>query len=263
MENKMKSFVCAAAMLALAGAASAGNFSIGAVDASDGTIAGGRPGTGIDVTGGSIYQDGFGSPSPTGEPSQAFIGLVPSLEFDSYVTIDRGPVQPAPGYDGTGYDGAQQAPGSTGFTATSYRGSWFRVDPAGFSQAAAVEDKPGVNYQLFLGRITHTGTLSGKIAVAIAEENSPGFTTIEGDIVTEDNIAAGLITHDVDGALLVKPQVTPDRGYAFVAKQFEVVIGSTTYTVTDIFLQNVVIPTPGAMGLLGVAGVAAVRRRRR
>lgn len=251
------------AVLCLSASASAGAaFSIGAVDASDGTVPGGRPGTGIDVIGGTIFQHPSAFAGATDEPNRTGPFFPPlTIIFDTYLTVDRGPNEFAPGYSGQDVGPATEASGSPSFTDTNYRGAWYVTGP--FINAFEAYNKPEGAWQLFLGRITHTGTLSGKIAVAIAEENSPGFTTIEGDIVTEDNIAAGLITHDVDGALLVKPQVTPDRGYAFVAKQFEVVIGSTTYTVTDIFLQNVVIPTPGAMGLLGVAGVAAVRRRRR
>ncbi|MCA9292404.1 MAG: hypothetical protein KDA20_01170 [Phycisphaerales bacterium] len=258
MENKMKSFVCAAAMLALAGAASAGNFSIGAIDAGNGTFAGSRPGTGIDITGGTIYQDSFGTPGATGEPNAAFIPLAPSLEFDSYLTIDSGPVTAS--YAGGDVAAVGPVPGTIGFSASDFRGGWFLS--GNFVPAFAVSDKPNVSYELFVGRITHTGTLSGKLSVAIAEENSAGFKTIEGDIVTDPQ-AGGLITHDVNGNRLVKNILDPNSGYAWVAKEFQQVVGSTTYTVTDLYLQNVtLVPTPGALGLLGVAGLGAIRRRR-
>ena len=108
----MKSIVSLGAVLALAGAAVAGPFSIGTVDASNGLVAGGLPGTGLDFNGGVVYQDGFGTPGNTGEPNAAFIPLAPSLEFDTYLTVDSGPVSAtlAPGWYaavfGTGAFGA-------------------------------------------------------------------------------------------------------------------------------------------------------------
>ena len=67
-------------------------FSIGAIDASDGTVVGGRPGTGIDIVGGMIYQNAFASPSAVAEPNAAFLVFEPNLEFDSYLTVDSAPV---------------------------------------------------------------------------------------------------------------------------------------------------------------------------
>lgn len=252
----MKSIVSLGAILALAGVAVAGPFSIGTVDASNGLVAGGLPGTGLDFNGGVVYQDGFGSAGNTGEPNQAFIGLVPSLANDTYLTIDSGPVQPAPGYSGNGVAAAGEAPGSPGFVGGGYRGAWFVAGP--FVQSFPTIKNGENTWEIFVGRITlQGGSLSGRLAVAFAEPGDANFSTIAGDLVTEDQVAnyEGIITTDITGRPLAK---APNRGYAWVIKAFD----SPQGRVHDIYLQNVPVPTPGAMGLLGVAGLAAIRRRR-
>jgi hypothetical protein len=264
MEISMKSFVTVGAVLALAGAAVAGPFKIGAVDVSDGTVAGGVVGTGLDFNGGTVYQDAFGTAGNTGEPNQAFIGLAPSLEFDTYLTIDHGPVEASPGYNGGLVAAASDVPGSQGFVGGGYRGAWFVAGPFVDAVDPTTDDK---SWQLFVGRITLLGgSLTGRIAVGFAEPGDAAPSTIVGDLVTPEQLAAGqgIITENSVGDPLFKYYNDPSnpRGYAWVNKSFTTVIGNETYTVNDIWLQNVAIPTPGAMGLLGVAGLAAIRRRR-
>ena len=252
------------AVLCLSASASAGAaFSIGAVDASDGTVPGGRPGTGIDVIGGTIFQHPSAFAGATDEPNRTGPFFPPlTIIFDTYLTVDRGPNEFAPGYSGQDVGPATEASGSPSFTDTNYRGAWYVTGP--FINAFEAYNKPEGAWQLFLGRITHTGTLSGKIAVAIAEENSPGFTIIEGDVVTEAQLAAGLgwIREDVDGAPLVGAHFE-NCAYAFVRKEFEVDIEGVTHTVSDMYIQALPYPAPGATGLALIAGACAVRRRGR
>ncbi|MCA9292398.1 MAG: hypothetical protein KDA20_01140 [Phycisphaerales bacterium] len=255
---------CAVAMLIAPATALGQQFSIGGIDASDGGVAGGAIGTGIDIVGGTVYQNAFQTPGAIGEPNQVFIGVVPDLVYDSYLTVDSGPVEAAPGYDGSGIGTASEAPGSMGFTANSYRGLWFFAGP--FQNAFAV-DKPGFGpgYQLFLGRITHTGSMQGRIQVAFAEPGDTNFSYIVGDIIEPAEFgisAAGTITENNDGA----PLGMTANGYAmaFIKKEFQVDIEGTTYTVSDIYLQSLnVVPSPGAAAPLALMGLAVGRRRRR
>ncbi len=264
----MKSIICAAAALALAGTASAGTFSIGAVDASNGDVSGGVVGTGIDIIGGEFYHDANEGLGATAEPNSNFFGFVPALEFDTYLTIDSGPITTT--YKGTDVGAASELltgnvgdPDAVGFTPNSYRGSWFIAGPpvGSFPTSGKPAD---ANNEIFVGRLTYTGTLSGSIAVTIAEQDTFGTSQIVGNIVSETDVAngIGIITTDINGVSLTKSFTS--RGYAWVAKEFTTVIDSVTYTVSDIYLQNVLdVPTPGALGLLSVAGVAATRRRRK
>ncbi len=217
-------------------------FSIGLIDASDGAL-GGQVGTGLDVIGGMIYQDPLGGAGATDEPNQVLIGGFPTLEFDSYVTVDSGPVEPAPGYDGSDVGPASDIPGPPGFTTTSFRGAWFVPM---FTKAFAAIKSGDATWEVFVGRITHTGMLSGRLATSITEVAVPGFRNIAGDIVTEAELATGqgIFTTDVNGLTLFNA-AAGTGGYAWVAKQQPVAIGATMYTVSDIYLQFVLFPCPG------------------
>ncbi len=241
--------------------AAAQQFSIGAVDASNGTVVGGVVGTGIDIVGGTIYQDPAQTLGATGEPLQVGIGLEPYLEFDTYLTIDTGPVEAAPGYNGADVTGVFEAPGSSGFTSASYRGSWA---PFPSFVDAVANTKPGVGsvWEIFLGRITHTGTLQGTLDVAFAEPGEqPNFKQITGDLVTESEFSAGLgrISSDSLGNPLA---MSPTHVVSFIKKEFQHDINGTTYTVSDIYIQSLPIPGPGVMGLVLLSGAYASRRRR-
>ncbi len=268
----MKIIVSLGAVLALAGAAVAGPFSIGTVDASNATVAGGVLGTGLNFNGGALYDLSSaqgGSLDNTGEPSGFLFNNVAAVQFDSYITVDSGPTVPA-GYDGTGVASAGEAPGSLGFSATGYSGAWFVTGP--FIDAFSNAD-PNKPWELFVARITLTGGfLSGNLAVAFAEPTDATFTTIQGNLINEADLAgnADIMTTDINGNPFDK--TLQGRGYAWVVKQTasggtlggfgavpDVPAGAITY---DIYLQNVEVPTPGALGLLGVAGLAAIRRRR-
>ena len=112
-------------VLASAGSAlAADGFTLGAIDA--GGVTGSDPLANLAVVGGTIYQNSFGTDF---EPNQAFMGVAPELQYDSYVTVDTAPVTPAPGYDGSGVPGAGWVPGSVGFGASSVSGAWFVSGP--------------------------------------------------------------------------------------------------------------------------------------
>ena len=227
------------------------SFSIGAVDAADGMVAGSRPGTGIDLAGGVFFQ--VEDPGPPWVPPPPF---PVHAEFDSYVTLGSGPWEP--GSFNPPIDPVETGPG---FSDSNYRGGWYVSGP--FVDAFEAIDKPGVSWQLFLGRFTHTGNLSGRVALALAEEGAAGFRTVMGDIVTpsEVNGGQGWITEDVNGAALIGPQLT-DEVYAFVIKEFEQEIEGVTYTVSDLYIQSLApVPSPGGVGVCAVCGGCALRRR--
>ena len=250
---------CITCLLACAWAAHAApSFDLIFVDARTSVIPE-DPVLGINITGGTIYQDGFGGAGATDEPNQAFIAPVPSLQYDSYVTIDRGPIEAAPGYDGTDVPPASSLAGEGGWTTTTFRNAWTVFDSGGVTAFPKVkEPAPGTSHELFLGRITHTGTLTGRLGADIFEEFAPPVArTIVGDIVSEADLAsgAGWILEDVSGTPLIAA-LAFNAGYAFV-KTWQ------GYTVTDIYLQSLtMVPSPGAPGLALIAGACAVRRRR-
>ncbi|MCA9293517.1 MAG: hypothetical protein KDA20_06865 [Phycisphaerales bacterium] len=251
-------------VLGITGSADAFFFSINSVDASDGTVGGGLVGTGLNFNGGVLYQDPFGTAGNLGEPNQAGIALAPSLAFDSYLTIDRDPVEAAPGYDGTDVAQPFEWTGSPGFDANGYRGGWNVLGFVNSFQAPkdfwyGTEE----TRQIFVGRITlDGGFLSGRLAAVIREPGDATLLTIAGDLNDEGSNwqTWDYITSDITNRPLAK--ASQGRGYAWVVKSFDVDIEGTTYTVHDIYLQNVGLPSPGAMSLLGLAGVCATRRRR-
>lgn len=225
-------------LMSAGSALAADGFAIGAIDA--GGVTGSDPLASLMVVGGTIYQNAFGSDF---EPNQAFIGLAPELEFDSYVTVDHSPVTAAPGYNGGDVPNASFLPGSTGFTGTSLGGAWFITGP--FVSSVM---NPSTNlHEVFVARITHTGMLTGYLGTTISEDN-----------VTTRTVGSGLgATFDSDTM-----SSALEETYVWIVRETTVEIGGTNYTVSDLYLQQGV-PTPGAVALLGVGGIAATRRRRR
>ena len=222
--------------LASAGGALAEGFTIGAIDA--GGITGSNPLAGISVTG-EIYQNAFGSDF---EPGQTLLDIVPEIEFDSYLTIDRGPVLPAPGYDGSDVAAASFAPGSAGFSTNSVTGSWF---VSGAFVDSFLNTSTGL-HEVFVARITHTGVLNGYLGTTLSEDNAT-TRTVGSDL-------GATFDSDSMGANL-------EQGYTWLVRQSTAMINGIEYTVSDIYLQQV--PAPSALGLLGAGGMIAARRRRR
>ena len=227
-------------------------FSVGVVDASDGTIPGGRPGTGIDIIGGTIFQVVDSGPPwvPPPIPSE------PSV-YDSYLAVDYAPVS-----DDWVASPVEEVEGSLGFGPSDYRGAWHA--PGSFAHSWFALENGQLISQLFLGRITHTGAFEGRLALDLHEDLSPGYTTIIGNIVTPAELNSGLgwITHDINGTALTAWSLDGDI-YAFVRKEFEVDIEGVTYTVSDLYIQSLTpVPTPGALTVLASAGLVAIRRLR-
>ncbi|MCA9293239.1 MAG: hypothetical protein KDA20_05440 [Phycisphaerales bacterium] len=254
---------CGLCMVALAPTGLGQHFGVGIVDASDGTVVGGVAGTGINIASGEFFQHPLETPG-IGEPNQAIMSLFPELQYDTYLTVDSGPVETVPGYDGSGYGQSNQFSGSPGFTASTYRGVWAvsSLDPP----ESVLVDKPGFGQaeQLFLGRLTYTGVLQAAISVNLYQGAPDDPALIVGDVVTPQDVANGIgwIDSDIDGHLL--DIFFTDYRYAFVQKNFNVDIDGTTYTVSDIYLQSLrVIPAPSSSILGCIIMYWSSNRRRR
>ena len=216
----MTKLTTAAAVLAAAAAANAGvGFSLNSVDLGGDSASFGDPIT----TSTSFYQDGFGNNFP---PSAMFIGLVPTLQDDSYVAMDAiggstgtrtasAPGGGTPGNDATG-----------GFftAANSLTGGYFTAG------GVASGTSPGGNAGVMIAQLTTDGSLSGpNIRVNTSET---GTVSLALDGMGDAGLEA--------------------NSYAVRSGQFG--------TVYEVWVE--VIPTPGTAAIFGAAGLAAVRRRR-
>ena len=254
--------IAAMAVLGLAGSAGAQHFSISRVDGSNGVIDGGMPGTGFDVISGEFSFGGtFGS-----EPSQAQLDAQPNLAYLSYVTIDHGPVEVSPGYDGSnvGSPTVLVASGGAGTTNDRFRGLW---SLSGMFVDSVSVNKPGfgAGEELFLGRICYTGIFfDGRLAITIAEGLSPtNGIRIVGDVVAEQDIVEGLGWIDSDEFGNPLQIASTEYRYVIVRKSFQTNVNGTDITVSDIYLQSLrVVPTPATFSLFAFGGFASTRRRR-
>lgn len=248
----MTKLLTAASVLAIAGAASAAQFQFLAVAAGGNGAQPGVNGAGFTPVGGTFYQDGFGANTASGI-NPAFMGLVPTLEFDTYSSISA--VGPAVGGaaalsrgfygdlvgDTTNAGGTlTEAPGGTSSGAAMYFG--LGVSPQPFLSGKAPNMGGGRSNDdgVFLGRFTVSGggSVAGGAEVSLKDVGDPA--TYQG------NVAVGGPAVQIGAA-------------QYILKAF--VVGDVAQgRVHDLWLVQ--IPTPGALALFGLGGVAAIRRRR-
>lgn len=249
----MTKLLTAASVLAIAGAASAAQFQFLSIQAGGGVPGilgeGFRPSPGA-----TFFQDAFGG-NVADAVNPAFIGLAPSVEFDTYASISAiGPV-----VNGAGSMVSRSFYGdlpagdvnNAGGTLTVGPGSQFTtavmnyglgVSPQPFlsgkapNQGGGRSDLDGV----FLGRytVTNGGTLQGGGLMAIKDQGDPA--TYTGNVTI--------------GGGPVQLGASPYELTPFL------VTSNAQGNVYDLWLVQ--IPTPGALALFGLGGVAAIRRRR-
>ncbi len=237
----MTKFAAATALVCLAGTAMAGEFTVlGSLDASDNPAVQGANIT----TDGTFYQDGaFGTNNP---PTSAFIGLVgDALEFDSYIALDGGNANGSAGPSTADYTAnAATTALPTVFTDNSVEiNAAFSNPGTGITSLARDFGNGGPQDVVFFARLTVDGGSGGVMAPSV--------------VVNIDNGQGGLITLDL--TMGVENAVDGGDGnlYYILNDQSDSAFG----TVNDLYVATVV-PTPGAAGLLGLAGFAAARRRR-
>ena len=173
----------------------------------------------------SYYQDGFGNNYP---PSAAFVGFFPSLASDSYVAMDN--MGPSSGtYTAAAPGGATPGNSATGgfFTAANtVTGGYF----TGGGVASGADPFGGNG--VMIAQLTTSGTLTGNnIRV-----NTSGDSTGTFSLVLNGAGQGGLYALAYNGG---------DSGQG-----------------TRWQIWGTDAPTPGAATLLGLAGLAGVRRRR-
>jgi uncharacterized protein (TIGR03382 family) len=152
--------------------------------------------------------------------------------------------------------------GNAGVSALRYAGAELVQNAPGFEDLD-IQDRPFV------------GSLPGDSWVTVGGETafSPGFLDPE---FPGASVIKGSFFEQLDnGGYFDFDPGTPENGGTVLIAQFTIAAGATaTYEatvdhvlagrsgVTSVAMGTVVIPTPGAMALLGLAGLAGSRRRR-
>lgn len=269
----MKNVVCAAALLAAAGAANAAVFGVRAVD----TNSLGSP---LVVTG-TLFQSTAPGNTAVGGPSpDAIDASAPNqnLAFDSYVAIDNGPSDG--GNQGTKGDGFHANPGDLSAIGAPFvnpaqvAAVWF-MDPAGPRPTfnAPANALFGGNNAAFLGRFSFRSTTTA----APAGNISLGANGLVVDIRDSGTVGAGPGSTDsllvrftsfdttvqvgTDGADL--QQYPTGLPYQLTLRQSSggpIGTGTARWLVYDLYVVQ--IPTPGTLALAGLGALVAGRRRR-
>lgn len=268
----MTKSLSAIALFAIAGAANAA-FDVRSFDTTS-------PNGPLTVTG-TLFQSTAPGAGNTG-PSESAIDASSANQFaqyDSYVAIDT-----SPSFGGTSAkgDGFQANPGDISIignpflTAGQVNGLWF-MDPASSRPQvpAVAQGVLGGANGIFLGRFsfrTTTGAApTGDIGIGAngvtvdirdagtLNAGSPAtdsllvkFTAFNTSVQTGTD-GASLTNHATANAYqLVK--VTSTAG--------PLTGGNARWFIVDLYVQEVAIPTPGAIALAGLAGLTGLRRRR-
>ena len=227
----------AAAVIALAGAASAQDvlqFSVGL--AATGNAA---EGGAIDAISANADFFSLGVTAPASSSLNPPFGN-PGNAFSSYVNIADGPQDP-----GNANPNLVAAVGGAAFSSNAFNGAWVS-DPAFGAPVASGDDDA-----VFLGRFAVLGgeiDLSGQIQISVLRE---------GDLSGNADESFYTLTIGADAVSLGGSQ---NQYFLDVREGQEDFGGGTIISYADVYL--VAVPTPGAAGLLAVAGLAASRRRR-
>ncbi len=229
--------VSAAAVFAVAGAAQAAPFALNSVDLGGDAASFGTP---ITVAGGTYYQDAFGNNYPAGA---AFIGVFPDLEYDSYIAMD------ATGHSTGTYTASGPGGSTPGFGATMGHFADASTLTGGYFTGGGVPSgtSPGGWDGVMIANLTVSrgGTLES--------------TGVRPSIGGEDFAGGNSADIELNGAA-----VMADSGNLYAVTAYLVgtpTIGTDHYDHYEVWVEQV-IPAPGAAALLGLAGLAGIRRRR-
>jgi hypothetical protein len=105
------------------------------------------------TVGATLYQDGFGTDTA---PSDSFLSVIPTLEFDSFITINR--LTDAGDATATDPDFA--------FTSNGVEGGWFNGDPTNGQGLAASVGVSGA-FETLIAQFTVVSTLSNPDPAAV------------------------------------------------------------------------------------------------
>jgi MYXO-CTERM domain-containing protein len=201
----------------------------------------------------SFYNSPFGAAN--GAPSPAIIGVVPDAQWDSYWALGAGPNTAT---EENSYPYAGSALPLTVTANLAENGAGF--GEPGVGAHSVLKEVNGVLGQvLFLGRLTTVGAGS----YLTASDGSTVFGRVgiyDGDLGLN-----GLAVLTLGGGSFYGPSGLDGLGeyqhYWLVEETQEVEIGGVIHVVHDLYVTTAV-PTPGAVALFGLAGMAATRRRR-
>jgi len=251
----MTKILTAASVLAIAGAASAAQFQFLAVAAGGNGAQPGVAGAGFTAVGGSFFHDlGFGG-NTAESLNPLLFDVFPQIEFDTYSSISA--IGPAVGGtsavtrnfygDLAGVNSNNVAPfalvvsaGSVSNGTNMFFGLGIQPQPYNSGFAPNVGGGRSTNDGVFLGRYTvsNNGSISGGARMSLKDIGDPA--TYQAEVT----IGGG-----------------PVQIGAFQYELIPFVVADVTQgRVHDLWLVQ--IPTPGALALFGLGGVAAIRRRR-
>lgn len=193
----------------------------------------------------SFYNHSFGNSN--GGPNPGFLGAFPELEWDSYWAIGAGPNTTA------GEFSAPYAGSGLPITVSetlAENGAGFATP--GVGAPSTLKEVNGVlSESLFLARLTTVGAGSGLLASdGSAAYGRVGLNNNSNVVLTLNG--ASNTGNSNDGTI---------QNYWLVSETQEVEIGGVIHVVHDLYVVTAV-PTPGAVALFGLAGMAATRRRR-
>ncbi len=166
-------------------------------------------------------------------PSAAIVGAFSEVAFDSFVTIGK-KREGDPNPDGSTGDNTSPDPdfGAGGFTPTGLTGGWFNANPPSLQGAPEFNSDTG-QYETILAQLSITGLDDGGILSSGPVDD--------------------LLSTIFDGQMSIFRQ----GGEGDPPNPDGTIPGAQEFVVTF-----TAVPTPGALALFGVAGLAAVRRRR-
>ncbi len=241
----------AIALLVAAGAAQAAFFEARSGDA-------GSLGSPISYTG-TLYQNvAFGG---NVGPNQNLIPVFPDLEFDSYVGVDVGPSTST--FTANGATPISFASAGGPFNNPGQISNlWFINGEAGSVPNAAF----GGADAIFMGRFTFAGTAGGTLSLGangfVVDIIDAGTTNVGSpatdSLLVRFNAFNTAVQSGLDGGSLTTHPTA--NAYELRLNSFVAQAGGQSFSVNDLYVVQ--IPTPGATALLGLAGVAAIRRRR-